>query len=150
MAAGIPILIAGEVYPYETHLRYFREQVKPLLSRNVARFIGPIGPRAKRHLLYAARCVLIASNVAETSSLVAMEAAMCGTPVVAFAMGALAEIVENGRTGFLVSSEEEMAAAIAECSQISPTHCREAAHERFSERRSVAKYFRMYEELAQA
>ena len=147
-AAGLPLLIAGEVYPYEAHLRFFEERVKPLLSRTGARFIGAVGPRAKRRLLCSARCVLIPSSVAETSSLVAMEAAMCGTPVVAFAMGALTEIVEQGRTGFLVRTEAEMVEAIQKTHEINPAACRAIALERFPESRAQAAYLRMYEGLA--
>ena len=144
--AKVPLLIAGQVFPYESHVRYFEEQVKPLLSA-AARFLGPVGKRAKRRLLAAARCVLIPSNVSETSSLVAMEAAMSGTPVVAFDMGALTEIVQDGKTGFLVDNEQEMADAIAECSTIDPATCRKVALERFSENRAQAEYLRMYEDL---
>ncbi len=146
-AAKIPLVIAGEVYPYESHIRYFEEQVKPLLNRQ-ARFIGAVLPRAKRRLLSAAKCVLIPSNVSETSSLVAMEAAMAGAPVIAFAMGALTEIVEQGRTGFLVDNEKEMVEAIGKCQDIDPRQCREIAKERFAERRAQAEYLRMYQGLA--
>lgn len=58
--------------------------------------------RPKRRFLTAARCLLMPSLIAETSSLVAMEAIACGTPVVAFPVGALPEIIEPGVTGFLV------------------------------------------------
>ena len=50
--------------------------------------------------------------MAETSSLVAMESLACGTPVVAFGSGALPEIIEHGRTGFVVSDVRELAEAL--------------------------------------
>ena len=145
--AGMPCLLAGEVYRYESHERYFREEIQPRLDA-LRRFVGPAGFRAKRRLLTQARCLLIPSLVAETSSLVAMEALACGTPVIAFASGALPEIVEHGRTGFLVGSQKEMTAALAHIGCISSEVCRRTARERFSADRMTRRYIDIYRRLA--
>jgi glycosyltransferase involved in cell wall biosynthesis len=145
--AGAPLLIAGQVFPYPYHRAYFDEQIRPRLSRN-ARFLGPAGFVRKRRLLSAARCLLVPSLVAETGSLVAMEALACGTPVIVFPAGALADIVEPGSTGFLVSNAREMAEGIAAAGNIDPERCREAARERFSLDRMVEQYVAVYERLA--
>jgi glycosyltransferase involved in cell wall biosynthesis len=144
--AGVPMLLAGEVFRYPAHEVYFRGEVEPRLDSR-RRFVGPVGFARKRRLLSAARCLLVPSLAPETSSLVAMEALACGTPVVAFPSGALAEIVEHGRTGFLVRGADEMARAIAQCERIDPGACREAARERFSLARMTGRYLRLYEEL---
>jgi glycosyltransferase involved in cell wall biosynthesis len=73
-----------------------------------------------------------------------MEALACGTPVIAFPSGALADIVEHGKTGFLVHNEEEMAAAIHEAGSIDPGTCRKVAKERFSDRRMIQQYLSTY------
>jgi hypothetical protein len=145
--AGIPLFVAGEVAGYREHQDYFREEVAPALDQK-RRFIGPIGFNRKRRLLSAARCVLIPSLAPETSSLVAREALACGTPVIAFPSGALVETIEHGRTGFLVDSVEEMAEAIAAAGDIDADFCRAVAHERFSLKTMVDKYFDVYERLA--
>jgi len=145
--AGVPLLIAGQVFPYPFHQRYFDEQIRPRLGRT-ARFLGPVGFDRKRRLLSAARCLLVPSLVAETGSLVAMEALACGTPVVAFPAGALAEIVEPGVTGFLVKDTQEMAEAIAAAGTIDPERCRDAARARFSLDRMLERYLAVYERLA--
>ena len=111
------------------------------------RFLGPLGFARKRRLLSGARCLLVPSTAPETSSLVAMEALACGTPVVAFPSGALADLVEDGRTGFLVSSVAEMADAIAAAGQIDADTCRRTARERFDQAGMVARYLATYRQL---
>lgn len=147
MIADVPLFIAGETFPFEGHLRYFREQVGRRLSRR-CRFIGRIGPRRKARLLGSARCLLVPSLAPETSSLVAMEALACGTPVIAFDSGALPEIVEDGVTGFIVQSTAEMAGAIREVDRIDRARCRAEAVARFSASRMVYEYIQLYYALA--
>jgi glycosyltransferase involved in cell wall biosynthesis len=142
-----PLLIGGQVYPYDEHRRYYQEEIAPRLDRH-RRFLGPVDFARKRRLLAAARAILIPSLVEETSSLVAMEALASGTPVIALPNGALAEIVEPGRTGFLVRDAREMSDAIEAAGDLCPEHCREAARERFSIRRVVDEYLRLYRALA--
>ena len=146
--AEVPLLLAGEVFPYDAHQTYFDSEIVPRLDQQ-RRFIGPIGWRRKRRLLSAARCLLVPSLVAETSSLVAMEALACGTPVIAFPSGALPEIVEPGKTGFIVHTPDEMAAAIHDSKSISSDECRVVAHQRFSLQRMLDRYFALYEQLIQ-
>lgn len=146
-AAGIPLVLAGRVFPYESHERCFRDEILPRLGPQ-ARFIGPIGFARKRRLLAAARCLLLPSQAEETSSLVAMEALASGTPVIAFRRDALAEIVEDGKTGFLVSDTGEMEAALRRAGALRPECCRQAALARFSARRMIASYFRLYRRTA--
>lgn len=146
-AAGIPLLIGGDVFPYPEHLAYFAKLVRPRLDRR-RRFIGPVGFVRKRRLLTSARCLLVPSLAPETSSLVAMEALACGTPVIAFPAGALVEIVEHERTGFLVRDAGEMAAAIVRAETIDPDACRAAARTRFSLSRMVDAHLARYAALA--
>jgi glycosyltransferase involved in cell wall biosynthesis len=148
--AGRPAVIAGEIFRYRAHEEYFRNEIEPRLDGRTRRFIGPVGLARKRRLLAGARCLLVPSLVPETSSLVSMEALACGTPVIAFRSGALPEIIEHGRTGFIVGDAHEMAAAIRHVGRIDPEACRRAARERFSSARMIADYFSLYEKLTRA
>jgi glycosyltransferase involved in cell wall biosynthesis len=145
--ARIPLLIAGEVFRYDAHETYFEREIVPRLDGS-RRFVGPVGFARKRRLLTAARCLLTPSLAPETSSLVAMEALACGTPVIAFPSGALPEIVEHGRTGFLVRDEQELAEAIGAAGTLDPETCRMAARERFSIGRTIERYLELYRQLA--
>jgi glycosyltransferase involved in cell wall biosynthesis len=144
--ADMPMVLAGEVYRYKAHIEYHEKEIVPRLD-SLRRFRGPVGLARKRRLLAGARCLMAPSLVDETSSLVSMEALACGTPVVAFASGALPEVVEHGRTGFIVRNVDEMADALRRIDEIDPEECRRAARERFSSDRMARDYTVLYERL---
>jgi glycosyltransferase involved in cell wall biosynthesis len=144
---GTPLLIAGRVFPYEAHQRHWREDIQPRLAR-CRRWLGPVAGRGKQRLLGAAGAVLIPSKAPETSSLVAMEALAAGTPVIAYRSGALPDIVDHGRTGFVVDGVLGMAEALGRVHEISTDECRREARERFSLERMTGTYLRRYAELA--
>lgn len=144
--AGVPLTIAGRVFSYPEHIQYFTSQIAPALQGNI-KLVGAVGDEQKIELLRSARCVLVPSVAPETSSLVSMEALSCGTPVIARNSGALPEIVEHNKTGFVVKSTDEMADAIARVSQIDPQICRRTAMERFSSERMVSEYLDLYHHL---
>ncbi|HYO81071.1 MAG TPA: glycosyltransferase, partial [Bryobacteraceae bacterium] len=143
-AAGLPIVIAGEAFNYDAHLTYHHQEVVPRKPK----LVGSVGGSRKRRLIAGARAVLIPSTVPETSSLVAMEAAACGTPVVAFTSGALPEVVVEGRTGLLASDSDSMARALKNIDEVRPEDCRRHAEERFDSRQTSAAYLSLYARLA--
>jgi glycosyltransferase involved in cell wall biosynthesis len=144
--AGSELLLAGELIPYALHEQYFKNEIAPRLDGR-RRFVGPAGFNRKRRLLGEARCLLIPSTVQETSSLVAMEALAAGTPVIAYRSGALPEIIEHGRTGYLVSDVREMARAIGSVEKIDRKACREAARRSFSADRMEDQYMAIYRQV---
>ncbi|TPN51309.1 MULTISPECIES: glycosyltransferase [unclassified Mesorhizobium] len=146
--AAVPLAIGGQIYPYQTHVQYFADEVAPRLDRR-RRFLGPLGFSAKRRLLNAARCLVIPSLAAETSSLVAMEALACGTPVVAFPNGALPNVIEHGKTGFLVNDVDEMASAIKASADLDNETCLGEARHCFSLDRMILAYMDAYRALAE-
>jgi glycosyltransferase involved in cell wall biosynthesis len=144
--ARVPVVLGGAVFPSRRHCSYFNEEIAPRLGRT-ARYAGPLRGKRKARLLASASCLLVPSLARETSSLVAMEALACGTPVVAFRSGALPEIVEDGRTGFLVDNRREMADAMVAAQSLDPFACRAAAEAKFSAKRMTGQYFELYRRL---
>jgi len=144
--AGERLLMAGAVFDYPEHREYFETRVRPKLGAKAV-FVGAVGGQRKAELIAGAKCLLIPSCARETSSLIAMEALASGTPVVAWRSGALPEIVADGRTGFVVSSVEELADAILRVEPLSSRECRVEAERRFSSDTMVSAYFGLYDEL---
>ncbi len=143
---GSLIAIAGQVYPFSYHQQYFDREVAPRLARLGlrARLLHQLSLDNKVTLLRRARALLLPTLAEETSSLAAMEAMACGTPVIAFRRGAVPEIVDDGVTGILVDSVEEMAQAVVLAEQIDPAACRARVERHYSAARMVDEYERLY------
>jgi glycosyltransferase involved in cell wall biosynthesis len=127
-AAGVPLILAGVIQPGQRE--FFDREVAPHIDGDRVRFVGEVGGETKRLLFADARALLMPIRWEEPFGMVMIEALACGTPVIAFAEGAARELVVDGKTGFLVADEAEMAAAVARLPRIAGAACRTwvAAH----------------------
>ncbi len=75
-------------------------------------FLEPV-PHRELPDLYRAADVVVVPSASESFGLVALEAAACGTPVVATAVGGLRLTVRHGETGYLVGERDPAAFAAA-------------------------------------
>jgi glycosyltransferase involved in cell wall biosynthesis len=112
------------------------------------KFISAPSATLKRRLLRESQALLITSMAEETSSLVAMEAATSGTPVVAFRRGSLAEVVRDGMTGFLVEGPAEAVLSLQNIVNITPKACLHYAQENFSAVKMSERYSHLYQRFA--
>jgi glycosyltransferase involved in cell wall biosynthesis len=146
------LVIAGDVYPFSYHQAYFDREIRPHLEARSATvsYVRKPDMSRKIELFRRAKALLLPSLVNETSSLVAMEAMACGTPVLAFRRGALPEVVADGATGFLVNTPEEMTAALQLINEIDPRVCRAHVGNNFAAARMAADYERLYRALTSA
>ncbi len=140
---GRRLIIAGQIYPFRYHQEYFSRAVAPHLGGPV-QFIDSPSFEQKVELLRRAAAVLVPSMVEETSSLAALEAMACGTPVIAFRRGALPEIVDDEFTGYIVNDTAEMAEAIDRAAEIHASDCREYVEQHFSAERMARDYEFLY------
>jgi len=147
--AGLPLVIAGQVYPFSYHQQYFEREIRPHLeaAQSNVRFVEVPSFAEKLELLGHARALLVTSLAAETSSLVALEAQACGTPVVAFRSGALPDVVDHGHTGFVVRTLDAMVAALHDLDHIWPEECRHWVRSGFSASRMADGYARLYRQV---
>ena len=148
--------LVGDVAPFPSHQRYFQDCICPHLGPSVAWLPAPAFA-CKRTLLRQAAALVIPSRIAETSSLVAMEAAASGVPALALRAGALPEIVAHGRTGWVAETPEELADCAAtqlplppRRGGIAPAECRLHAERAFCAERMAAEYAGLYRRLTRA
>jgi glycosyltransferase involved in cell wall biosynthesis len=143
--SGRRLLLAGEVE--EQYRGYFEERIRPHLEPGRIEYLGPQDRTELARLYRRAAAVLFLPAWREPFGLVAVEALASGTPVIATRIGALPEILQEGRTGFLVDSPEEAARAVEELGRIDPAACRSDVQRRFSAAAMAEGYERVYRRL---
>jgi glycosyltransferase involved in cell wall biosynthesis len=146
-ATGRRLILAGVVQPRQE--RFFADEIQPHVDGEQIRFVGEVGGARKQHLFAQAYAFLMPITWPEPFGMVMVEALSGGTPVLAFPNGAAPEIVEHGRSGFLVRDEDEMAAMVPRAGELKPEDCRKSA-ERFSPHTVAAGYEDAYRDAIES
>jgi len=147
--AGVRIRMAGEVHPPDE--AWVESELRPRLAQCHVSNVGPVGIAVKAPMLARARALLAPIEWNEPFGLILIEAMLSGCPVVAFGMGSVPELIEDGVTGFIATSPEHMAELIrpgGAVDAIDRVGCRERAIERFSAERMVADHVALYERVS--
>ncbi|GGI46744.1 glycosyltransferase involved in cell wall biosynthesis [Agromyces flavus] len=143
--AGIPLRIAAKMQePAEEE--YYNQVVRPLLGSN-AEYLGELTGDEKYELMGNSCALLNPIQWDEPFGLVMIEALATGSPVVATPRGSVEEIVEEGRTGFVRSTAEDLAAALGRVAELDRGACRQSAETRFSDTRMAADYIALFMDL---
>jgi glycosyltransferase involved in cell wall biosynthesis len=146
--AGMPLKIAAKVDPRDRE--YYEGRILPLLKRSpLVEFIGEVDQREKDVFLGKALALIFPIRWPEPFGLVMVEAMATGTPVIAGRFGSVPEVVDDGVTGFVCDSNEEMALAIERIHELDRAACRRTVEERFSAQRMAGGYEAVYRRLVE-
>lgn len=145
--AGRRLLIAGNRVTSGEGARYFDEKIAPHLGRDGIEWIGEVDDAAKNRLLGSAAALVVPVQWDEPFGIVFAEALATGTPVITCARGALPEIVEEGHTGYFVTTQNEGATAVQKLSLLDRAACRHAAETKFSLSVCADRYLALYREM---
>jgi len=162
---GAELVLAGPVGPYHRpedlaapgadednpDVRYWREEVEPLVDGRRVRWVGTVAGEERDELVATARASLVPIDWEEPGGTAVVESLALGTPVVGFRRGCLPELVEDGRTGLLVDpgDAEALAAAVGDAARLNPDDCRREAARRFTPSRMADRYLRLYDKVLQ-
>ncbi len=147
-ACGLPLKIAAKVDRVDE--AYFHAEIRPLLDGEHVEFVGEIDERQKTRFLGDALALLFPIDWPEPFGLSMIEAMACGTPVLAFRHGSVAEIIEDGVTGIVVDTMNEAIAALPRVVALDRRKVRRRFEQRFSARRMATDYVDVYRSLLTA
>ena len=142
---GMPLRIAAKIDAVDRE--YFESRIRRLLDDPLVEYLGEIGEAEKAAFLGGACALLFPVDWPEPFGLVMVEALACGTPVIAYRAGSVPEVIEEGRTGYIVDNLDAAVRAVRRIGTLDRGTCRRVFEERFSARRMCADYLAIYRTL---
>jgi Glycosyltransferase len=143
--ANMKIKIAAKIDKADE--RYFEKEIRHLFAQPHVEYLGEVGEAEKNELLGHAKALLFPIDWPEPFGMVMIEAMACGTPVIAFNHGSVPEVVEHGKTGFIVNNVEKAAEALQAIHLINRGDCRDTFEKKFSATVMAENYIRLYKQL---
>jgi glycosyltransferase involved in cell wall biosynthesis len=145
LACDTPLRIAAKVDAADE--AYFEREIRHLLDHPLIEYVGEIGEAEKDDFLGRARALLFPVDWPEPFGLVMIESMACGTPVIAYDRGSVAEVLDEGLSGFVVRNQDEAIAAARRVGEIDRRGCRRVFEQRFSAERMAGRYLEVYRRL---
>lgn len=142
---GMKLLIAAKIDVVDR--AFYEHDVKPLLAKGKAEYVGELGHAEKTRLLKGAYALLNPIQWNEPFGLVMVESQACGTPVVGYKRGAAAELIVHGKTGFLTNSINGLVQHLKRVPEISRVACRKNVEKKFTVQHMVDGYEAAYRTL---
>ncbi|MGC9365558.1 MAG: glycosyltransferase family 4 protein [bacterium] len=141
--SGRKLIISGLIQ----HREYFDSKIKPFIDDDHFVYVGNSGSKERDKLLGEAFALLHPISFNEPFGLSVVEAMMCGTPVIAFNLGSMPELIIDGETGFLVNNIGEATEAVRNIKTIDRKNCREWALSKFSREKMTTGYLQTYNKI---
>ena len=142
--SGIALKIAGEIQPL--YREYWEKVIKPQVDGKFIEYVGEVGVEEKNELLGNSLAMLFPIQWDEPFGLVMVESMACGTPVLALPGGSVSEIVQDGVSGYVADSVEELVER-AKNLDLPADSVRAYAQEYFSSERMANDYIGLYSEI---
>jgi glycosyltransferase involved in cell wall biosynthesis len=145
LRTNLPLKIAAKID--QSDQSYFEQRIKPMLDHPLIEFLGEINESEKQEVLGNASALIFPIDWPEPFGLVMIEAMACGTPVIAYRNGSVGEIIEPGKNGFIVDSQEEAIKAVQNISMLDRIECRKYFEQRFTADRMARDYSNIYRHM---
>jgi glycosyltransferase involved in cell wall biosynthesis len=132
----------------DTDNSYWEKYISPQLDNEFIDYKGFIKKDSElRQFISNAKALLFPIEWDEPFGMVIIEALATGTPVIAYPNGAVTEIIEDGKNGFLVNNVNEMKKAMKNINKIDRRYCRESIENRFTVKKMAEGYLDAYKKL---
>jgi glycosyltransferase involved in cell wall biosynthesis len=144
-ATGSKLWVGGNIPTTPDNYAYYKREIEPRIDGEQIIYLGELDDEQKNNYLGKARAVLFPIQWDEPFGIVMIEAMACGTPVIAFKRGSVPEVVDEGITGNVVTTADEMIAAVSNINNFNRAACRLQAYNKFNINKIATDYLNLYE-----
>lgn len=145
--AKMKLIIIGRVGISKEKQEYFNKKIRPFIDNKNIIHIFEVPHEKVYNYLRNAAALLFPIQAPEACSMTVLESLASGTPVIATKFGPMLELIEDGKTGFLVNTADEMAEKISQVKNLDRAECRNTACEKFDSRIMAEKYLNLYKRI---
>ncbi len=155
--------VAGGSAVIPEEIDFIAKNVTPYYSEKI-QYIGTPDELERNKLYQNAKALIFPTKIEEQFGLVAAEAMASGTPVIAYNKGALAEVVRDGVTGFIIDPDDEdrpgkgtwvikkqgvegIIEAVSRIDEIDRAKCRHHVEKHFTRENMIEQYVALYNRL---
>jgi glycosyltransferase involved in cell wall biosynthesis len=142
---GIPLKVAAKIDKADQE--YFDSCIKPSLDSPDIEFLGEIGYPEKNQFLGDALALLFPICWPEPFGIVMIESMACGTPVIAYPLGSVPEVMKDGVSGYVVADLEAAVEAVTKIDQLDRRKVRKYFDQRFTAAHMTQDYLRIYQQM---
>ena len=139
---GMKMIMAGNIKKESDF-----EEIKHLIDGKQIVYLGEVDAKKKNELMRNAKAYVFPIRWSEAFGLTVVESLASGTPVIAYPNGSLPELIDDGKTGFLVNSIDQAIEAVKNIDSIAREECHRQAIERFDASIMATNYVKVYEKL---
>lgn len=142
--SGQKLLIAGT----KSDPKFFEQIIEPNLTKNI-QYVGQLGLKEKNKFFGGAKAVLFTSKIDEAFGLVMTESLACGTPVIAYNVDPVKEIIKDSKNGFVVKTGDvgALVKSSEKIKEIDREYCRKSAEEQFDIEKMTDQYENLYKQI---
>jgi glycosyltransferase involved in cell wall biosynthesis len=126
---------------------FFDTVIEPQLNNEDIIYLGEVTNAEKNELLRSSAALLFPIQWNEPFGLVMVEAMAAGTPVIAPNIGSVSEIIQDNKTGFIISNIsdiDEYSSKISRIEELDRSYCRKIAENKFQDDIMIKKYLDYY------
>lgn len=148
LKAGVALKVIGP-HSFTPQDALYWEKVQELIDGEQIEYLEALSQEELFPIIARAKGFINMIHVHESFGMTLIESMATGTPIIARNRGAVSEVIENGKTGFVVEENDEAVLKIAEIESISREYCREYVAENFSIEKSTREYEKIMKKIVE-